>query len=325
MIKDILVKRLLLLFPLLLGITLISYFLMVLAPGDPSSMMLDPKIKPADLVRIKENLGLNKPVIVQYFYWLKNVTQGNFGYSYINGRPVFQVIVERLPATLILMSASLFLTLILTVPLGILAAVYNRKHIDNVITIFTFVGMSIPAFWLGLMSILFFSLILGWFPSSGMLDPMRINDSIIDRIKDISLHLILPLLTMTVGNLAGLTKYMKTGMLNVLNQDYILAARSRGFSEFFILWKYAFKNAILPIITILGLSLPNLVGGSFIIEYIFAWPGMGRLGVDSIFMRDFPVIMGIILVSSALIILGNLLADISYYLVDPRISYTKRS
>lgn len=324
MIAKIIIRRLLLLIPLLIGITLISYFLMRLAPGDPTAMLLDPKVKPEDLMRIKANLGLNKPIIIQYAIWLKHVVRGDFGYSFINGRPVLHLIEERLPATLLLMSLSMAITLLLTIPLGIIAAVYNRTALDNVITVLTFVGMSIPTFWLALMLILFFSLQLGIFPSSGMLDPLLSASGRLPRLLDLARHLFLPLFAMSVGSLAGLTKYMKTGMLSTLSQEYMTAARAFGFPDRRIHWTYAARNAVLPIITILGLSLPNLVGGSFIIEYIFAWPGMGRLGVDSIFMRDFPVIMGIILISSVLIITGNLIADVAYALIDPRISYQKK-
>lgn len=325
MIKNLLLRRLVFLIPLLLGITLLSYALMLLAPGDPTAMLLDPKVKPADLIRIKENLGLNKSIMVQYFIWLKHLVQGDFGYSYINGRPVLGLILERIPATLMLMSCSMLITLLCTIPLGILAALRRDTWVDNVITVFTFVGMSIPTFWLSLLMILYFSLNLGLLPSSGMIDPVRASSGFWSQSWDVAAHMVLPLLVMTIGSLAGLTKYMKMGMLSILGQDYILTARAMGFSNRVVSWKYAAKNAALPVITLMGMSLPNLVSGSFIIEYIFAWPGMGRLGVDSVFMRDFPVIMGIILISSLMIILGNLLSDIAYAVLDPRVSYAKRS
>lgn len=323
MLLKVLLKRIIMMFPLLVGITLISYCLMLMAPGDPTAMMIDPKINATDLARIKSNLGLDQPVAVQYSIWLKQLLKGDLGYSYINGRPVLALIMERLPATLLLMCSSLFLTLFLTIPLGIISAKNNKKTIDKSITLFTFFGMSIPTFWLALVLIIFFSLNLRLFPTSGMISPFMEDSGFFAKFINVSWHMFLPLLTMTIGSLAGLTKYMKTGMLSVLSSDYIKAAEASGFSDKFITYKYALKNAVLPIITILGLSLPGMVGGSFIIEYIFAWPGMGRLGVDSIFMRDFPVIMGIILMSSILIIVGNLISDILYVLVDPRVSYEK--
>lgn len=325
MLKRLIIKRVILLIPMLIGITFISYSLMLLAPGDPTSMMIDPKISAEDLMRIKANMGLDKPVVVQYFIWLKNIVKGNLGYSYINGRPVLGLILERLPATLLLMFSSMILTVLLTTVLGVFSAVKNRSYFDNLVTIFTFTGMSIPTFWLALVMIMFLSLKLGWFPSSGMQDIMKGEQGVFLQIVDVMYHMTLPLLTMTIGSLAGLTKYMKVGMLKVLSLEYITAARSNGFSERKIIFGYALKNAVLPVITILGMSIPVLVGGSFIIEYIYAWPGMGRLGVDSIFMRDFPVIMGIILMSSILIILGNLAADIVYALVDPRIAFDRKN
>ena len=317
--KRYLIKRLIESIPLLLGITLISFFLMHLAPGDPTAMLIDPKVKPEDLMRIKENLGLNKPIIIQYFIWLKNILGGNLGYSFITSKPVLGSILEFLPATILLMLSSLILTLIITIPLGVISAVNKGKIIDNIVTVFSFIGMSIPTFWLALVIMLLFSMKLGWFPSSGISDSYLYGNNIFLKVMDVIRHMFLPLLTMTITSLAGLTRYQRASMLEVIKQDYIIAARARGLSERVVIFKHALKNAILSTITILGLSLPGIFGGAFIIEYIFAWPGMGRFGVQAIFSRDYPVIMGIILFSSALIIIGNLLADIAYFWADPRI------
>jgi len=276
---------------------------MHLAPGDPTALFTDPNIDPIELARIRTNWGLDKPIVVQYFYWLGNALRGNFGTSYMTGRPVISEILERLPATLLLMAATYILTLLITIPLGVISAVKKGTWFDNLVTIFSFAGMAIPAFWLGLMLMLVFSVKLHWFPAVG--------------------SLVLPVITMTIGSLAGLSRYQRAAMLEILNQDYIRTARAKGLPERVVIFKHALRNALIPIVTILGLSLPGLFGGAFIIETIFAWPGMGRLGVMAIFQRNYSLIMGIVVFSALLIMLGNLLADIGYALVDPRIRYGK--
>ncbi|MBT6121675.1 ABC transporter permease [bacterium] len=205
-------------------------------------------------------------------------------------------------------------------PLGLISGAKKDSFFDNFVLIFSFIGLSIPTFWLGLMLILGFSLRLNILPTSGFMDPQLSDATLWVQIIDISKHLALPLLTIVIGGLASLTRYHRFGIIKILSQDYILAAKARGISKTKLLFIHAFKNASIPIITILGLSLPGLIGGSFVIEYIFSWPGMGQLGISSIFSRDYPVIMGSIVFSSILIILGNLLADIAYTYADPRIS-----
>ncbi len=319
--KHFIFKRLIQMIPILIGITLISYILMLLSPGDPTTMLMDPKVKPEDVMRIKANLGLDKPILIQYLYWLKEILRGNLGYSFVNGQKVLGLIIERLPQTLLLMSPSLILTLIITIPLGVIQAVKKGTFFDNLMTIFTFLGMSIPSFWLALIFILFFSLQLKLLPSSGMLNPLLEDAPIYIKIIDILKHLFLPLMVMTTGSLAGLTRYGRAKLLEVLCSDYIRTARAKGLKERTIIFKHGLRNSLIPIITILGLSLPSLLGGAFIIEWIFAWPGMGRLGVESIFARDYPVIMGVILFSSFMVLMGNLLADIFYAWADPRVRY----
>ena len=314
------IKRCLISIPLLVAITLLSFTIMQLAPGDPTTMFTDPSISIQDMAQVKQNLGLDKPLIVQYGIWLKNILQGNMGYSYMTGKPVMLTIMERLPATLILSISSLILILVVTFPLGIISAYKKDTRFDNWVTILTFIGLSIPTFWLGLVLILGFSLKLNIFPTSGFLDHSLQQASWLKQSLNISYHMILPLTTILIGGVAGLTRYHRFGIINILSQDYITAARARGLSEKRILFKHAFKNALLPIITILGLDLPALISGSFIIEFIFAWPGMGQLGIASVFARDYPILMGTILFSSILIIIGNLLADIAYQFADPRIN-----
>ena len=296
---------------------------MHLAPGDPTALFTDPNIDPIELARIRANWGLDKPVIVQYFYWLGNVLRGNFGTSYTTGQPVLSELLTRLPATLLLMISSYILTLLITIPLGVISAVRKGSWFDNMVTVLSFAGMATPSFWLGLMLMLFFSVKLGWLPAVGMYDPL-LKGGFFIRSLDVLKHMILPLTTMTLLSLAGITRYQRAAMLEVLNQDFVRTARAKGLPERVVIFKHALRNALIPIVTILGLSLPGLFGGAFIIETIFAWPGMGRLGVMAIFQRNYPLIMGIVVFSAGLIMLGNLLADIGYALVDPRIRYGKK-
>ena len=313
-------NRLLSAIPLIFGITFLSFLMMHLAPGDPTLMYLDPNVSAQDLDQVKKNLGLDRPLLMQYFYWFKELCQGNLGYSYVTGKPVVEAILERLPATLILSVASFVLILLITFPLGIICGYKKDTWVDDSITIFSFLGLSIPTFWLGLIFILIFSLQLNIFPTSGFLDPLLSDASFFKKATNIAYHMVLPLGTIIIGGIAGLIRYNRFSMIKILAQDYITSARARGLKESRILFKHALKNAMLPIITILGLDLPSLISGSFIIEYIFSWPGMGQLGVQAVFQRDYPILMATILFSSILIIVGNLLADIGYAYVDPRIS-----
>lgn len=314
-----LIKRLVWMLPLLLGITFLSFLLMKATPGDPTQVFTDPTIGAKDLIQLKKNLGLDQPVFIQYLKWLQNLMQGNFGYSFVTGQPVWSMILDRLPATLLLSISSLVLTFIITLPMGLISAYKADGFWDHLITITSFIGMALPTFWLGLMLMLLFSITLNWMPSSGFLSPHLLNASFFEKSVDILHHMVLPLITLLIGSLAGLTRYYRFGVLQVLSQDYIKAARARGISESKILYKHALKNAILPILTLLGLQLPELIGGAFVIEYLFAWPGMGKLGVDAVFARDYPVLMGTLVMSSVLILWGSLLSDLAYQWADPRI------
>ena len=297
-------KRLLQLIPLLIGISLISFFVMHLAPGDPTALFIDPNVDPQELARVRANWGLDQPIYIQYVKWLWNAVRLDFGRSYLTGQPVIGEIAERLPNTLILMILSYIITLLICIPVGVYSAVKKGGWFDNTFTVLSFAGMSIPTFWVGLMLMLLFAVQLDWLPATG--------------------NLVLPLITMTIGSLAGLTRYQRAAMLEVLNQDFIRTARAKGLPERVVIFKHALRNALIPIVTIMGLSLPDLFGGAFIIETIFAWPGMGRLGVQAIFSRNYPLIMGIVMFSALLIVLGNLFADIGYALVDPRIRYENK-
>ncbi|MEK9657852.1 MAG: ABC transporter permease [bacterium] len=318
--KIFILKRILAAIPLLIGITALSFVIMKLAPGDPTLIYTDPSVSLEDLKQVQQNLGLDKPVLHQYMYWLKNMFQGNLGYSYLSHKPVIVAMTERLPATLLLATVSLVVILALTLPLGLISGQKKDTLFDHSVTFFTFLGMSMPTFWLGLMLILALSLYWPLFPSSGFIDLSLSQAPWPQKIASILWHMALPLVTMVLGGLAALTRYHRFGIIGTLKQDYITAGRGRGLSEKRLLYKHAFKNASLPLVTILGLELPGLISGSFVIEYIFAWPGLGQLGVQAVFARDYPILMGTILFSSILMVIGNLIADIAYAWVDPRVT-----
>lgn len=312
-------KRLISIVPLLIGISLISFFVMHLAPGDPTALFADPSVDPGELLRIRQNWGLDRPVYIQYFYWVKNALRGDLGTAYIVNRPVLEVIAERIPATLLLMGTSLFFILLISIPLGVISAYKKGGIFDNLVSVLSFAGMSMPSFWLALMLMLVFSVQLGIFPAGGMSDPLLAHASVFEKSLDTARHMALPVLTMVIIGFAGLTRYVRSGTLEVLCQNYIKAARAKGLPEHAVLFKHALRNSLLPLITILGMAIPDLFAGAFIIETIFAWPGMGRLGVGAIFSRNYPLIMGVVLISSFLIIIGNLAADLLYSAADPRI------
>jgi peptide/nickel transport system permease protein len=313
------IKSILSFITMLLLITMVSFGIMRLAPGDPTQQFLSPKMGAEDMVQIRKNYGLDDPLPVQYIKWLKNVMQGNLGYSYSTGKPVFTAIVERLPATLILSITSLICILLIACPLGLYSGANPNKPLDYIVTLLSLITMAMPAFWIGLMLILLFSLKFDLFPTSGYLDPLMSGEPMWRQWLDIAHHLVLPLATTVIGGVAGLIRFNRFNVITIIAQDYIKAARARGVGAGRILLKHAFKNASLPIVTILGLSLPDLIGGSLVIEYIFSWPGMGQLGIAAVFQRDYPILMGTVLITSILILMGNRLADMAYRWVDPRI------
>ncbi|EJO5347811.1 ABC transporter permease [Clostridium botulinum] len=306
-------KRIVEAIPILIFISIVSFFLIKLAPGDPIKTFINPQMAPSDIARIRHNLGLDKPIYIQYILWLKNVLKGNLGYSLINYRPISTQIIERLPATLLLMGSSLLISLILGIILGVISAINKNKLIDNIISVISYIGISIPSFWFAMILIYIFSVNLKLLPSIGM------HTIGVDSKLDVLKHLILPCTVLSLGNISIITRYIRSNVISELSEDYVMIAYAKGLSKKRILYKHILKNALLPVITILGMSLPDLVAGAFITETIFGWPGMGRLGIKAIFGFDYPVIMGITMLTSILLILGNLLADIFYNLIDPRI------
>ncbi len=309
--------------PLLLGITLLSFVIMQLAPGDPTALKAagNPHIDPSYIERLRQSYGLNDPLMVQYWHWLKRICTLDFGTSFKDGRPVLDVIAERLPATFLLSGLSLALLFIVAVPLGIAAAYYQNTWVDRLVSIFTFAGYSMPSYWFALLLMLLFGVELNILPISGMMSTEADYLPWYQKIGDMASHLILPLVVTTFGGLASVSLYARTSMLEVIRQDYIRTARAKGLSETQVIFKHALRNAMIPIVTLMGLSLPGLIGGSFIIETLFAWPGMGQLGLEAVFTHDYPLLMGIGVITAFLTLLGNLLADLAYAWMDPRIHY----
>lgn len=317
-----LTKRLLMMIPLLLGITLITFTVIHLAPGEPVEMQvaMNPKVSAEARQRLREFYGLDKPLPVQYGNWLKRLARLDFGNSFApDNRPVIDKIKERIPVTVSLNLIALCIEFGLAIPIGILAAIHRNSLLDKGITIFVFIGFAVPTFWLALLLMYFFGVKLGWLPISGLHSLGSDQWGLFARLSDLAKHLILPLAVASFGSLAGLSRFMRSTMLEVIGQDYIVTARAKGLSERAVIFRHALRNALLPVITLLGFSLPGLIGGSVIFETIFAIPGMGQLFYQGVMSRDYPLVMGILVIGAGLTLVGNLLADICYALADPRI------
>ena len=315
-------KRLLTMIPLLAGITLISFTVIHLAPGKPTDLALDlnPAVTAEVKARMEKLYGLDKPLHVQYWTWLKRLAVLDFGRSFApDGRPVADKILERLPITITINVLSLGLIMAVALPLGIASATRPHSLFDQTTTVFVFVGFATPTFWLALLCMILFGVELGWLPISGLTSYNYDQLSTLGKMADRARHLILPVLLSAFGGLAGMSRYMRANMSEVIRQDYITTARAKGLKEGVVIYKHALRNALMPVITLLGLSLPGLIGGSVIFESIFAIPGLGQLFYQGVMSRDYPLVMGGLVIGAVLTLLGNLLADVSYALVDPRI------
>jgi len=314
-------KRCLLILPLLVGITVITFIVIHLAPGSPVDSVTE--LNPRASAQARENLrriyGLDKPLYVQYVHWLRRLAVMDLGNSFTDGRPVLDKILERLPITILISGLSMLLILLTAVPIGIVAATRQYSLFDKVTTVLVFVGFAMPTFWFALLLMIFFGVTLGWLPISGLqsmhADQLPFWALFWDRTK----HLILPIFVSSFGGLAAYSRYMRSSMLEVIRQDYVRTARAKGLSENKVIYKHALRNALMSTITILGLAIPGLIGGSAIFEQIFAIPGMGKLFLDATWARDYPVVMGVLVMGAALTLFGNLVADIAYAVVDPRI------
>ncbi len=316
-------KRILGLIPTFFGITLISFFVMHLAPGEPMSLQADfnPKMTPEMRQRLRAQYGLDKPLYVQYAKWVKGLLHLDLGRSFSpDRRKVWDKIKERLPVTILINVLSMILILVVAIPLGVRAAVRQNSLFDQVTTVLVFLAYAAPAFWVALLLMLFFGIELNLLPVSGLHSLMGYEQmSFWQKVADWASHLVLPVFVSAIGSLAGFSRYTRSSMLEVLRQDYVTTARAKGLPERVVIYRHALRNALLPLITILGLSIPGLIGGSVIFESIFAIPGVGQLMWSAVMARDYPVLMGNLVIVSVLTLLGNLLADIGYAAVDPRI------
>ncbi|AJZ89980.1 peptide permease [Klebsiella michiganensis] len=312
--NNLLFRRLLQLFPMLLFISLVSFLLVKLAPGDPVQAYITPRMSPDDIERIRQSMGLDKPLPVQYLLWLKNLLQGDLGYSLIYHRPVLTMIAERIPATLGLMGVSLLLAILLAIPLGLLAGAFKHRWLDHALNMFAYVGISVPIFWFGILLITVFSVQLNWLPSMGM-RTIGVEDAWLDVVR----HGILPCIALTFYNLSSYVRYIRSNTISQLSADYVQTQLAYGATRSTILFRHVLKNVLLPVITLFGLSFGELVVGAYVTESVFSWPGMGLLGIQAITSLDYPLIMAIILLSALMLMVGNLLADLLYRVADPRI------
>ena len=312
----------------LLGITAVSFVVIHLAPGTPTEMQTTLNPLANDLVRERLNAlyGLDRPLWEQYVGWLSRIMRLDFGISLSSdARPVLEKILERAPLTIGMNVISLFLTLLISLPIGIISAVRRGSLLDRSLTVLVFVGFAMPSFWLALLLMLYFGIDLGILPMSGLTSLDFAQLSWPGKCLDIGRHLLLPILVGLVGSIAGTSRFLRSSMLEVLQQDYIATARAKGLPERLVIGRHALRNALLPVITILGLSIPGLIGGSVIIESIFALPGLGQLFYSAVMARDYPLIMGNLVLGAVLTLLGNMLADAGYALADPRIRTSARS
>ncbi|MDD4857636.1 MAG: ABC transporter permease [Candidatus Krumholzibacteria bacterium] len=315
-----LVRRLIQSVVLLFIVLTITFFLLRLAPGDPMSRYYNPDFSPEMARQVRESLGLDRPLIEQYFRWIRAFARGDFGESIRYQRPVRELLAEAIPNTLRLTIAALALHILVGIFLGVLSAARRYSPFDRVNTIAALFVYSIPEFWLALMLILVFSLKIHALPSSHMQSLDVEGMSALSLFLDRARHLVLPAFVLGIASAASTARYMRGSMLDVLREDYIRTARAKGLPENRVILKHALKNAALPVVTIIGLDLPFLLGGAVIVETIFSWPGMGRLAVDAIYARDYPVVLAINFVVAAIVIIANLLTDIAYGVLDPRIT-----
>jgi len=322
------IKRLLISIPMVLGIVTITFVMIRVAPGDPLDMYLEPQrqrqVDPEIIELLRVKYGLDQPIHIQYWRWISSVAQGDFGESFRSRRPVGRMLAEAIPYTLQLTILATLFDALLGIMLGIIAAVKQYTALDKAVTMGALIVYAIPGFWLALMLVMVFSVHLGWFPTSQTRSMDYEFLSFWGKLGDRAWHLVLPVFVLGIGSAAGTARYVRNRLLDVLNADFVWAARARGFKERVVIVRHALRNALIPVITMYGMSLPYLLGGATVIESIFAWPGMGNMAVGGVGGRDYPVIMATTLIAAVLTVLGNLLADITYAVVDPRVTYGGR-
>ncbi|VAW05585.1 Dipeptide transport system permease protein DppB (TC 3.A.1.5.2) [hydrothermal vent metagenome] len=308
-------KRLLQAVPILIGISLIAFTLIQLTPGGPAAAFRGlANVSAEDLARIKAEFGFDRPLIIQYFTWLIRFVQGDWGISFVARQPVFGLIMERLPATLLLMFSGITVSLIISIPLGLLAAIKRDTWIDHALTFTSFIGLSIPIFWLGLMLIIVFSVWLGWFPTGGMGPPGE-EVGIGTRLW----YLTLPTVAISMVSLSFFTRYLRASMIETMDQDYMRFNKARGVPPIRRYMRHAFRNAGIPFVTVVAIHIPEFLVGALVVETIFSWPGTGRLFWDSALRFDYPVLMGVLVLGSLMVLASNLLADVMYGKLDPRV------
>jgi peptide/nickel transport system permease protein len=299
-------------------ITFATFVLMQMLPGGPlAAYENNPEISQDDIQRLRHEMGLDRPIPVQYWAWLKNFVRGDWGYSFVTKRPVLQEIWDRLPNTLYLTGLSLILALIIAIPAGIISATRQYSIFDHITTTLTYVGRSMPVYYSGLLLIIIFSIWLRWFPSGGM-HTLGKDFSIIDSLR----HLFLPVLSLSTLIAAKYVRFLRTSMLEIIHQDYIRTAAAKGLHNRVIIYKHAFRNAAIPLVTVVAIDLPVLFAGALFTETVYSWPGMGRLFVDSATRFDYSIVMGIVAAIAFLVVLSNLIADVIYGILDPRITYS---
>jgi peptide/nickel transport system permease protein len=308
------IRRVLSLIPVLVLVAVVSFLLIHIIPGDPAAVMLGTDATPQEIEKLREDLGLNEPLHVQFYRWISRVLRGDLGDSFFMGRPVAVALMERLPATILLAVAALFFAILIGMPAGIIAAVKQGSVIDQLVMVIALIGVSLPSFWIGLNLILVFSVNLRWLPSGGY---VPLTENFIDGLR----CLLMPAFALGFMQAALIARMTRSSMLEVLRQDYIRTARSKGLSEQVVVGLHALKNAMIPILTVIGTAFGVLLGGAVIVETVFAYPGIGRLVVSAVQRRDYPVIQGALLLISAIYVLVNLLVDVLYTLIDPRIKY----
>jgi len=312
-------RRLLYTLITLIGISILSWVIITQAPGSPIALTLDPKVSPKIIEQMEKNYDLDKPVYQQYFLWLKRLFTGEL-YSFKDGRPVMKKIGERIWNTLLLNLVAIIIIFSLAIPLGIFSAKRQYSFLDNLGTFGAYLGISIPSFWLAYLLILGTVKLFGY-PVLGMRSFVTEDFTTTEMILDRLWHLMLPSIILAIGGIAALSRYTRSSMLEVIRQDYVRTAKAKGLPEETVYYKHALRNALLPIITLFGFLIPGLIGGSIIMETVFAWPGIGRLAYQAVLARDYPVVMTINTITAVLVLIGNFVADILYGIADPRIRY----
>jgi len=313
-------RRLLQSIPILFGISIIVFAIVHLAPGSPVDRFRTPRVSPEMIAALVRAYGLDQPLIDQYIKWITSFVQvwnpAAWGYSFLDGQPVIDIIIQRAPATLLLMGTSLLVTIVFAIPIGVLAAVRQYSWVDKIITTLATIGYAMPSFLLGLYILYFGGVVLKIFPLFGFQSLGKKND-----YADIAWHLVMPVLSLALQGIAAWSRYMRASMLDVLHQDYVRTARAKGLPGRRVITKHALRNALIPIVTLLGLTVPTLIAGAAITETIFSWPGLGSTFVNAVGTRDFPMVLALTMLGGFTVVMGNLLADVLYGVVDPRIKY----